>query len=396
MADTPVVSLDAGSAPGFTLGYRPPLDGIRGVALLSIMLFHNWILNVRPMSFPVPGAFFAVDMFFGLSGFLITAILAQEFLRKDRIDLRAFYARRALRLFPALVVFLVGMLVYAQIDLASSAAHDLRGQVLWTGLYAQNWNLAFHISAHPPFPFLLDHAWTLSVEEQFYFLWPLLLWGVLALRRSRRMTVGVIASAGVLSAIAMAVIAAHSSNTDAHALYGTEARAQALLFGSALGLAAAFGMFPRPERRWPAWVGGLGALYFVTAFVVVDQQDAFPTRGGYMLAGLATTAIIFGVVHAPKTPLARVLGSWVPLTVGKVSYGGYLWHLPVFYVLNPDRTGLSFWPLLVLRFAVTFVLAAASFHFVERPALRFKRRFERRVEQEDPGAPVVLAPGVTA
>jgi peptidoglycan/LPS O-acetylase OafA/YrhL len=131
----------------------------------------------------------------------------------------------------------------------------------------------------------------------------------------------------------------------------------------------------------------------VVGFAVFDVQDrTFNTRGVYAAAGLATVMIIFSVVHAPDGLLARVFGSRLLVAAGRVSYGGYLWHLPVFYVLTENRTGLSYWPLLVLRFVVTFTLAYASFVLVERPALRFKRRFERRADAADHN--VVVAPGV--
>jgi peptidoglycan/LPS O-acetylase OafA/YrhL len=113
----------------------------------------------------------------------------------------------------------------------------------------------------------------------------------------------------------------------------------------------------------------------------------------YAASGLATVLLIFSVVHAPEGLLARGLGARLFVAAGKVSYGGYLWHLPVYYFLTQDRTGLSYWPLLVLRFVVTFAFAYASFSLIERPALRFKRRFERRTDAVDHN--VVVAPGMT-
>jgi peptidoglycan/LPS O-acetylase OafA/YrhL len=372
----------------FRLGYRPPLDGIRGFALIAIMFFHTWLATSR--GFPDNGTFISVDMFFALSGFLITTLLVQEFRRSDRIDLPAFYARRALRLFPALVAFLLIMLVLTQLDVFEGGGPSvLRGQILWTGLYVQNWHevLSPSLSA-------LSHAWTLSVEEQFDLIWPLVLWGLLALRRSPRVTITLVLLGALASAAVMTVLGETSGETNHfHALYGTDARAHGLLFGSALGIVAAFDLLPRPGKRWPLLVGWLGAAYFVAGFFVFHPGSEWNTRGVYQLAGLATTAMIFSVVYASGGVLARAFGSRLLVAAGRVSYGGYLWHLPVFYVLTEDRTGLSFWPLLVVRFVVTFSLATASFVLVERPALRFKRRFERRVDQT--GSTVVVAPGVT-
>jgi peptidoglycan/LPS O-acetylase OafA/YrhL len=381
------VPQDADGPRRFVLGYRPPLDGVRGFALISIMVFHSFLNTTHPV--PVPGSFVSVDMFFALSGFLITTILAQEWLAKDRIDLLAFYIRRGLRLFPALVVFLGLMAVLTYLGVLVGDMALVRRQILWTAFYGQNWHEVFE-----PGLTALSHAWTLSVEEQFYVLWPLVLWGLLALRRSRVVTVGLVVALAVGSAVVMAVVGERSGVTsNFHAIYGTDARAHGLLFGSALGLAAAFGMFPRAGRRWPAVVGWLGAAYFAIGFATFDVASPDNTRGVYAGAGLATVMIIFAVVHAPGGWLARGFGSRPLVAAGRVSYGGYLWHLPVFYVLTEDRTGLSYWPLLVVRFVVTFALAYASFRLVERPALRFKRRFERRTDATDHN--VVVAPGVT-
>jgi peptidoglycan/LPS O-acetylase OafA/YrhL len=281
------------------------------------------------------------------------------------------------------------MAVLSYLDVLIGDMAFVRRQILWTALYGQNWHEVFE-----PGLSALSHAWTLSVEEQFYVLWPLVLWGLLALRRSRAVTVGLVVALAVLSAVTMAVVGEGSGDTaNFHAIYGTDARAHGLLLGSALGLAAAFGFLPRPGLRWPVVVGWIGAAYFAIGFATFDVGSQYNTRGVYAAAGLATTMIIFSVEHTPTGILARVFGSRLLVAAGRVSYGGYLWHLPVFYVLTEDRTGLSYWPLLVLRFVVTFALAYASFRVIERPALRFKRRFERRTDAKDHN--IVVAPGVT-
>ncbi len=377
----------------FSLGYRPQLDGIRAVAVVAVMLFHSAIgFNERGNL--LPGGYLGVDVFFALSGFLITTILAQEWLRRGRVDLGAFYARRALRLLPAIVLVVVVVLVLAQVVLEPSAAHFARRQSLWTALYGQNWHA---VVSPAQFPGYLDHAWSLSVEEQFYLFWPLILWGVLSLRRSVNVTLMIVLGGAALSAAAMAVI----GETDPlHAFYGTDARVQTLLMGAALGLAAVFGKLPTGERRWTAAIGWIGAGALVAAFATYDNSSTFNTRGGLTLVGIAAVALVFGVVCAPTSPMAGALGSKVPVAIGRISYGLYLWHYPVFLTLTRDdggltvwATGWSFWPLLAVRLVVTFALAAASFSLVERPFLRLKRRFERL--EDTPGSGVVLAPGVT-
>jgi len=387
----PQASNNDASKSHFVLGYRPPLDGVRGFALVMIMIFHGSLNTLHGEA--IPGAFISVDMFFALSGFLITTLLAQEFLREDRIDLRAFYIRRGLRLLPALVVFLAVMLIANELGAFGEALHSVRVQSLWTALYVENWHQVWS----PTLEFSLSpmtHAWTLSVEEQFYLVWPLLLWGLLSLRRSPRVTIGIVLAGAMASAALMAILGA-GNTIDFHSLYGTEARAHGLLFGSALGLAAAFDLLPRTAVWWAKVIGALGALYFIAGFVLFDATDPANTRGVYFGAGLATTAIIFSAVTVSGGVLARILGSRPLVAAGRVSYGGYLWHLPVVYVLTEQRVGLSFWPLLVLRFIATFTLAVISFKIIESPALKLKRRFERRADA-DSQSQVVVAPGVTA
>jgi len=342
------------------------------------MLFHGTLVANAP--FTVDGGFFGVDVFFVLSGFLITTLLVEEFQRTSRISLRSFYTRRALRLLPALGVVLVAVVVYAQIDLAGGVAHSVRIEALWTALYGLNW---YFVVEHNPLLTLLHlgHAWSLSIEEQFYLVWPLLLLGLLRLRlAARALVTAALVGAGV-SAVVMVAVAPHGLAGEFHALYGTDARAQGLLLGAALGLAAVHGMLPaRAGPRAALAVAGwaaAGLLVLLFAGVVGSRSGSFLDDGGYTLVALAAAALLAYLVVEPHAPLARVLAVRPVRDVGRISYGLYLWHLPVFLVLDGERTGLSFWPLLALRFAVTFAAAFVSYVVVERPALLLKRRFER-------------------
>lgn len=381
---------DVTETTGYSLGYRPQLDGIRAVAVLAVMAFHSDVFFSSRDSTNLPGGFLGVDVFFTLSGFLITTILAEEWVRRRRIDLGAFYARRALRLLPAVLVLLGAVYVYADAVLSSSAAHFVKRQALWTLLYVQNWHI---IDTKPKLLVHLDHTWSLSVEEQFYLIWPLLLIGLLLLWRTKQTAILVVLFGALASAVAMV---ATSRSDPFHSFYGTEMRAQNLLFGAALGLAIVFVRLPRLDRGWTAAIGWLGALVLAAAFVFGD--DVTKTRGPITITGLASVALIYSVLSAPDAMLARALATRVPVAIGRISYGLYLWHLPVFLVVTPRETdftlwdtGLSFWWLAVVRFGLTFAVATASFVLVERPCLRLKRRFERRPDQ--PGS-VVLAPGV--
>jgi peptidoglycan/LPS O-acetylase OafA/YrhL len=358
------------------------------------MLFHATLVPNAP--FHVDGGFFGVDVFFVLSGFLITTLLVEEFQRTSGIRLRSFYARRALRLLPAVAVLLLAVLVYAQIDLAGGVAHFVRIEALWTALYGLNW---YFVVQHNPLLTLLHlgHAWSLSIEEQFYFVWPLVLLGLLRLRLTGRALVSVALAGAGVSALVMVAVAPRGIAGEFHALYGTDTRAQGILLGAALGLAAVHGMLPvrLGARTVLAAAGWAAALLLGLAFagVIGSRSGAFLENGGYTLVALAAAVVLAYLVVEPRGVMARVL-AWRPVrNVGRISYGLYLWHLPVFLVLDANRTGLSFWPRLVLQFAVTFAAAGLSFVAVERPALGLKRRFERVRTSADSG--VGREPGVT-
>jgi peptidoglycan/LPS O-acetylase OafA/YrhL len=371
---------EAASRPGagFDLGYRPALDGVRAVAVVAVMLFHGTLVPGAP--FRVDGGFFGVDVFFVLSGFLITTLLVEEYQRSERISLSSFYARRALRLLPALALVLAVVFVYSSLDLSDGVAHLVHVEALWTALYGLNW---YFVVEHNPLLTLLHlgHAWSLSIEEQFYLVRPIVLLGLLRLRLSAKLLVTTALVGAAASAVAMAVVARNGLAGEFHALYGTDTRAQALLLGAALGLAAVNGMLPvRTATRAAVRVAGWAAaalLLLVFAGAFGSRSGSFLENGGYTLVALAAVALLAQLLLVPRGLIARSL-AWTPVrAVGRISYGLYLWHLPLFLVLDEERTGLSFWPLLIVRFVATFAAATASFFLVERPALRLKRRFER-------------------
>ena len=214
---------------------------MRAVAVLAVMLFHGTLVESSPLE--IKGGFFGVDVFFVLSGFLITTLLVEEWQRGGRIGLGAFYARRALRLLPALAVVIVAVLVYAQVDLDSGIAHSVRIEALWTALYGLNW---YFVVEHNPLLTLLHlgHAWSLSIEEQFYLVWPPVLLLLLRARVAARTLVGIALGGAAVSAVVMVVVAPRGEAGLFHALYGTDTRAQGLLLGAALGLLAVNGMLP--------------------------------------------------------------------------------------------------------------------------------------------------------
>jgi peptidoglycan/LPS O-acetylase OafA/YrhL len=353
------------------------LDGIRGLAVLSIMFFHAGATWFR-------GGGIGVDVFFVLSGFLITGLLLDEHRVTRRIRLRSFYARRALRLLPALLLVLAALLLWSLVgDLGAVQAGELRRGLVFTLCYAANLQVAF--LGELPLYGLTDHMWSLSIEEQFYLIWPLVL--ALLLRsgvRVRSILLGVL-----LAAAAGALWRAHLWHGPAdvkRVYYGPDTHADGLLIGCALALLAS----RRPLPRMPL-LAVAGGLFLIGQVRFDNHLGSFGYEGGYLLTALAAAAVLTGVVGAPDARPARVL-SWRPLVaVGRISYGLYLWHWPIFLILNGGRVHLDWLPLQLLRFAVTFAVATASFVLLERPALRLRTRFRPRAPLATPGPSTPVA-----
>jgi peptidoglycan/LPS O-acetylase OafA/YrhL/lysophospholipase L1-like esterase len=369
----------------------PALDGLRGVAVLGVVLYHAGV--------PVlPGGFLGVDLFFVLSGFLITSLLLVEWSSRGRIDLRTFWMRRARRLLPALVLVLLAV---AALDRwgGDGAPVASRADIAATLGYLQNWHLLMGGSGYfeqSALPSTLQHTWSLSIEEQFYLLWPLLLGGVL-LRTSagrarpqpaplRRALVVTLATAAASAALMAALY--HPGDDPSRVYYGTDTRASALLLGAVLAIgltlradrlrlvragAAATGTGDPPritayrQAVLPEVLGwaGAGALAVLWTRASGDSPGLY--RGGMLLGELGAALAIAAVVLHPRALLARVL-SWGPLRrLGMVSYGVYLWHGPVLGFVTAARTGLHGSALLAVRLAGTLLVAVVSFVLVERP-----------------------------
>ena len=359
------------SGRGAHLGYRPALDGLRAVAVVAVMLYHGGVSWTS-------GGFLGVDIFFVLSGFLITSLLVKEWTRTGRIGLRAFWLRRARRLLPAMLLVLLAVAAYAAvIPLAQSR---LRGDALATLAYVSNW--WFMLSGQSYFaqfvaPSPLRHTWSLAIEEQFYILFPLLLVALLGTARLRVPALRIVLLGGAIGSAALMAALYDPLSDPSRAYYGTDTRMQALLLGAVLALSPSI---LKPSKRLYTSVGGrlvrlpgiglLGvlALAGLLVMVVVARELApWMYHGGFFLAAALSAVVIASVTAAPRSALGRVL-SWRPMVaVGVVSYGLYLWHWPVFIALNHERTGLDGPSLLIVRFAVTGALAYVSFKLVEEP-----------------------------
>jgi peptidoglycan/LPS O-acetylase OafA/YrhL len=348
-------------ARGFA--YRPALDGLRAVAVLSVVAYHlgyGW----------AKGGFLGVDTFFVLSGFLITSLLLAEQRRGGAVRLAAFWARRARRLLPAVIVLVAALAATSDTWATPSQLRTLRGDALATLGYVANWRLVvsgqsyFELFAAPS---PLRHMWSLAIEEQFYVAWPLVVAGAIGLARGRRRLLVVVCVAGVLASSA-AMAWRYSALDPSRAYYGTDTRAHLLLVGALLALAAERTGPVRPRAaRLVGWAGTAAFAGMLACVALVDDRASFMYRGGFLGYALLAALVVAAAADPAPSPIQRAL-SWRPArAVGVISYGVYLWHWPVQVVLTPARAGFDGAALDALRVATTFAVAAASYVLVERP-----------------------------
>ena len=319
------------------------------------------------------GGFLGVDIFFVLSGYLITTLLFVEFGRTGRIDLLAFWARRARRLLPALGLVFAGVALYSLVVAGPGELARIRGDALASLGYVANWRFVFSGQSYfdqfaAPSPF--RHMWSLAIEEQFYLVWPVVVLLLLRWRPRLDMLARLFAAGAVVSAVLMAVLYSPGSDPS-RVYYGTDTRSQALLVGATLAVVLFRLRTRRGEHRARSapWVraGIAGAAVLGVLLVTVRDTSPWMYRGGYFLAAIATAAVI-GAAVQPRRNLVRAGLSPTPLRwVGMISYGLYLWHWPVFLTLTEARTGTSGVVLLGFRLAVTTAIAVASYVWVELP-----------------------------
>ncbi len=346
------------------LPYLPGLDGLRAISVIAVLLYHAdlpWI----------PGGFLGVEVFFVISGYLITTLLLTEWEATGRIHPGRFWLRRARRLLPALFAMLIATSAYAVLWLPDELAR-LRGDLAAAFTYVTNWYLILRRESYfeaAGRPSLLKHLWSLAVEEQFYILWPLLLGLVLRFGR-RRGAFWATLGLGFLSAAAMMALYVPGSDPS-RPYYGTDARAAGLLFGAAYAFAWRPWLAPQGigrRTRWLADILGIAALVAIVGlFRLVEESGAFLYRGGFPLLDGLTLALI-GAAAVPTCVLARCLG-YAPLRwLGLRSYAIYLWHWPVYLVTRSwVDVALDGWALLALRSLVTLALAEISYRWVEQP-----------------------------
>jgi peptidoglycan/LPS O-acetylase OafA/YrhL len=349
------------------------LDGLRAIAVSAVVLFHADFYWAR-------GGYLGVDLFFVISGFLITGLMAREVDRTGRLDLRDFYWRRAKRLLPASWLMMAAV-VAVSAWVARDALPHLRNDVVASLAYVTNWELLrsqtsyFEATGRPP---LLQHLWSLAIEEQFYILWAPLAFILLPRMKRRGMAFIAIALA-VASAAWMALLAhkiGYPGQGDPSRLYfGTDTHGFALLLGSALGLL----WQPSPELDRPGvmaratgWLLGLIALTCMIALFAMMGEDTPRLYPWGFLAAAATSLALIMIATHPGMAFGRCLDNPVMRWVGERSYGIYLWHWPVFMLTRPgiDLRALDNRSVLVVRIVLTLVVAALSYRYLEMPIRR--------------------------
>jgi peptidoglycan/LPS O-acetylase OafA/YrhL len=352
--------------------YIPAIDGLRAIAVLAVLFYHlgfDWI----------PGGFLGVDLFFVISGYVITRLLLDSIEIRGALDLRAFYLARIRRLLPALLFMLTSTAIAIGIWAPDTikrflidAPFALTGSMNW-------WLVGRHLDyfeaiGRPP---LLQHTWSLAVEAQFYLIWPLILLLILKWFGKKRVAVASLAIAAISGAALLIVsfsLDAASASKVSHVYFGTDTHSIGLFLGAALAVSWVPQNFKEVvTRKAQDFIDGIGVVGFLgllATFLLIDETKPTLYKIAFPLAGLCGAAIITSIVH-PASRFAPILQNRVLLWIGERSYAIYLWHWVIFQVTRPevDLAGKS-WALYALRILIVFALADISLRYVELPVRR--------------------------
>jgi peptidoglycan/LPS O-acetylase OafA/YrhL len=372
------------------IAYQPALDGIRGLAVLGVLLFHqgfSWMV----------GGYLGVSTFFTLSGFLITTLLLTERESTGTISLPAFWARRFRRLMPASLLCLAGIVLYGLLLADGDQLAELPGDVLAALAYVANWHFIFEDRSYVDLfaaPSPVQHFWSLAIEEQYYVLFPLLTAGLLAFGRgSRRMLFVGLGALAMVSTLLMIGLYTPGEDT-ARVYYGTDTRAVELLAGALLAvvLAGRPELLARIPRRVVTLAGAAALGLTLIWWINVEQTSPWLFGGGLTVYALVTVVIL--VAALVVGPVQRGLATEPLRQLGRISYGVYLYHWPVYLWLSPERAGVDGWPLFLLRLGVTLAISVLSFRFVEQPVRTRRKLIGDRRWLAAPVAVTGIAAGV--
>jgi peptidoglycan/LPS O-acetylase OafA/YrhL len=352
--------------------YIPAIDGLRALAVIAVMFYHlgfTWI----------PGGFLGVDLFFVISGYVITRLLLDSIAQSGGLDLRGFYLARARRLLPALLFTVITTTIAIGIwapDTIKRFVTDMPFALTGT----MNWWLVareqdyFESIGRPP---LLQHTWSLAVEAQFYLVWPLILYFILKKLGKNRIPFAALliaAASGITLLIVSLSLDASNSSDVSHIYFGTDTHSIGLFLGAALAVSWIPQNFTttltKQAQNFIDGVGVFGFIGILATFLFIDESDPTLYKIAFPLAAIFGAAIIMSVVH-PASRFAPILENPVLLWIGQRSYAIYLWHWIIFQVTRPtvDLAGQT-WALYSLRILIVFALADISLRYVEIPIRR--------------------------
>jgi peptidoglycan/LPS O-acetylase OafA/YrhL len=352
--------------------YIPAIDGLRALAVIAVMLYHlgfTWI----------PGGFLGVDLFFVISGYVITRLLLDSIEQSGGLDLRGFYLARARRLLPALIFTVTTTTIAIGIwapdtikRLLTDMPFSLTGTMNWW-LVARHQDY-FESIGRPP---LLQHTWSLAVEAQFYLLWPLILYFILKRLGKSRIPIAALviaAASGITLLLVSFSLDASNASKVSHVYFGTDTHSIGLFLGAALAVSWIPQNFTvNVSKKAQDFIDGIGVFGFIgiiATFLLIDESKPTLYKIAFPLAGLFGASIIMSIVH-PASRFAPILQNPILVWIGQRSYAMYLWHWIIFQVTRPsvDLAG-QMWALYALRILIVFALADISLRYVEQPIRR--------------------------
>lgn len=358
--------------------YLSSIDGFRGIGVLIVLLYHaGWSV--------LTGSFLAIDMFFAVSGYLITSLLLRQVDRWGTVPLLSFWCGRARRLLPGMTAVVLLAAAYAKFFADPTTLGRFRVDMLSALTFWSNWHFiddqqSYFQGGSTVSPLL--HTWSLSIEEQFYVVWPLLLLGWLVWRRGRLRGLPTLLVVLAASSTLWMALHYHPTADPSNVYYNTFSRAQAILVGCALavllerrarrgsrsrgGVTVVLGI-PMRSATWSTIAAAAGLVWLFGVPLLVNDQTEWIFRGGFLLSGLAATGMCWHLATCRDSVISRALSWWPLAEVGKRIYALYIWHWPLFLIFDSQRTHLNGLLLVAVRMVIVFVVAFAFDWFVERP-----------------------------
>jgi peptidoglycan/LPS O-acetylase OafA/YrhL len=353
-----------------SISYIPELDGIRALAILLVMIYHTGIPIFK-------GGFIAVDIFFVLSGFLISSILIKEYDTKNKINLQYFYIKRILRLAPSLLILLTAIFIISYFRLFNQTEDNYRS-ILLTLLYSSNWVRAFNHF----YMGILSHTWSLAIEEQFYILWPVILIPLLKIRSRKKVVILLCILA--LSSWLLRIFLTFRGAPVERLYNGLDTRADALLTGYILAVIQSSGTLNSNIKKGSICVRMIAVGALLCYFSVLFSISWRNLNNYYWLASVIQILTAFLILHttsSENSPIKRILSFRPIVWIGSISYGLYLWHDPVYEIMRTYK--FSQYSIATIGSLITFLIASLSYYLVEKPVLSLKRKL-RNIPNKEP------------